>query len=125
MRVVHFSSAEPEQPGPGVQVRKLIAESLGDGVGSYLGYSQFSPGTVSEPLSHDCEELAFITKGYGELRGDDGMVPFAPFDSLHIPKGSWHWIANTGAVDVEMAFFFPTPDRPRTEHRSGEDFTRG
>jgi quercetin dioxygenase-like cupin family protein len=124
MRVVRFSSAEPEQAGPGVQVRKLIAESLSDEVGSYLGYSQFSPGIVSEPLLHDCEELAFVTKGYGELRGDGGVVPFVPFDSLHIPRGTWHWIANTGDVDVEMAFFFPTPDRPRTERRSGADSIR-
>ncbi len=83
-----------------------------------LGYSLFSPGSVSNPIMHEAEEFVFVAKGRGELRTDDGVIEFEEGDALHIPPGVWHWIANTGSEDVVQIFGFPTPEYPPTQRRA-------
>jgi mannose-6-phosphate isomerase-like protein (cupin superfamily) len=87
------------------------------GIVSSLGYSVFTPGTVLAPVSHDVEEVAYVVSGRGELRLDDGAVPFGPGQALHIPARLWHAVANTGDEDVVMVFGFPYPAYPPTERR--------
>ena len=87
------------------------------GDASSLGYSVFTPGTVLAPVKHETEEFAYVVSGAGELRLDDGAVPFAEGDALHIPAGVWHAVANPGDEDVVMVFGFPHPDYPPTERR--------
>ncbi len=82
-----------------------------------LGYSVFTPGTVLAAVRHEAEEVAYVVAGSGELRLDDGAVPFREGDALHIPAGVWHAVANTGDEDVAMVFGFPHPDYPPTERR--------
>ena len=84
---------------------------------SSLGCSVFTPGTVLTPVSHETEEVAYVVAGTGELRLDDGAVPLAEGDALHIPAGIWHAVANTGDEDVVMVFGFPYPEYPPTERR--------
>jgi len=84
---------------------------------SSLGYSVFTPGTELTPVCHETEEFAYVVSGTGELRLDDGTVPFREGDALHIPAGLWHAVANTGEEDVVMVFGFPHPDYPPTERR--------
>jgi putative monooxygenase len=84
---------------------------------STLGYSVFKPGTVLQMVSHEVEEVAFVVAGRGELRVDDGAVPFAAGQALHIPPRLWHAVANTGNEDVVMVFGFPHPSYPPTKRR--------
>jgi quercetin dioxygenase-like cupin family protein len=60
----------------------------------------------------------FVAAGRGELRTDDGVIPFAKGDAIFIPAGEWHWLINTGAEDLVSVFSFPRPDRPPTQTRS-------
>jgi quercetin dioxygenase-like cupin family protein len=90
---------------------------LARGERSSLGYSVFTPGTVLAAVRHETEEVAYVVEGSGELRLDDGAVPFGPGDALHIPAGVWHAVANTGGADVVMVFGFPHPDYPPTDRR--------
>jgi len=82
-----------------------------------LGFSTFAPGTSTAMLSHATEELCFVVSGTGELRLDDGTVPYREGSALFIPPGVWHAVANTGDVPVTMVFCFPHPDYPPTERR--------
>ncbi len=84
---------------------------------SSLGCSVFTPGTVLAPVCHETEEVAYVVSGSGELRLDDEAVPFRARQALHIPAGTWHAVANTGAEDVIMVFGFPHPDYPPTARR--------
>jgi len=84
---------------------------------SSLGYSVFTPGTELVPVRHETEEVAYVVAGSGELRLDDGPVPFHAGDAMRIPAGLWHAVANTGEEDVIMVFGFPHPDYPPTERR--------
>ena len=84
---------------------------------SSLGYSVFTPGTELAPVCHECEEVAYVVSGTGELRLEDGAVSFREGDAMHIPAGLWHAVANTGEEDVIMVFAFPHPDYPPTERR--------
>jgi len=72
---------------------------------------------VLPAVRHETEEVAIVVQGQGELRLEDGVVPFDTGDGLHIPAGVWHAVANTGAEDVVMVFGFPHPDYPPTERR--------
>lgn len=107
-----------ETPLPNGSWNKLaLNRETVPGTASSLGYSVFKPGTVLQMVSHEVEEFAFVIAGSGELRLDDGAVPFAAGQALHIPPGLWHAVANTGDEDVIMVFGFPYPAFPPTERR--------
>ncbi len=110
--VVPLSDAEPIELPLGSWSRVVVR-----GERSSLGYSVFTPGTVLAPVRHETEEVAYVVSGSGEIRLDDGAVPFREGDALHIPAGVWHAVANTGEEDVLMVFGFPHPDYPPTERR--------
>lgn len=94
----------------------LTGDSV-DGIESSLGYSVFKPGTVLSKVSHEVEEVAYVVAGSGEMRTDDGIVPFKVGDAIHVPPKLWHAVANTGPEDVIMVFGFPYPAYPPTERR--------
>lgn len=105
-------------PLPGGSWSRMVlnSSSLTDNASS-LGYSVFTPGTVTAMVCHEVEEVAYVLSGEGELRLDDGSAPFAAGQGLHIPAGIWHAVANTGASDIVMVFGFPHPDYPPTQRR--------
>ncbi|HZQ64130.1 MAG TPA: cupin domain-containing protein [Gaiellaceae bacterium] len=114
--VVSLEDVEPIELPQGSWSRMLVT---GDRVGSAssLGYSVFTPGTVTAAVRHETEEVAYVVAGRGEIRLDEGPVEFAAGQALHIPPGIWHAVANTGEEDVIMVFGFPHPDYPPTERR--------
>jgi quercetin dioxygenase-like cupin family protein len=115
--VVHLDTVEPIELPQGSWSRMLITTGRVKGNAASLGYSVFTSGTVLAPVKHEAEEVAYVVSGSGELRLDDGAVPFRTGDALHIPAGVWHAVANTGADDVVMVFGFPHPEYPPTERR--------
>ena len=115
--VVPLESAEPIELPQGSWSRMLVTGARVEGTASSLGYSVFTPSTVLAPVRHEAEELAYVVSGAGELRLDDGAVPFRTGDALHIPAGVWHAVANTGDEDVVMVFGFSHADYPPTERR--------
>jgi quercetin dioxygenase-like cupin family protein len=112
-----FDDIEKEHLNSGTWRKILLSDELLPGSNSCLGYSNFSSGTVTDPIVHEVEEFAFVAQGSGELRGDGELISFKPFDTLFIPAGRWHSIANTGAEDVVMVFGFPSPRYPATRKR--------
>lgn len=98
--------------------RMVVTDQSVEGNGASLGYSVFTPGTATDPVSHETEEVAYVLSGSGELRLDgDQAVPFKAGDGLFIPAGVWHAVANTSDEDVAMVFGFPFPSYPPTERR--------
>ncbi len=97
--------------------RMLLTGATVPAIASSLGYSVFTPGTVTGMVSHEVEEVAYVLAGSGELRTDGDAVPFGAHQALHIPAGLWHAVANTGDDDVIMVFGFPHPGYPPTERR--------
>jgi quercetin dioxygenase-like cupin family protein len=117
LTVVSLDDVEPVELAQGSWSRMLITGARVDGNASSLGCSVFTPGAVVGPVKHDVEEVAYVVSGSGELRLDDGAVPFRQGDAVHIPAGVWHAVANTGDADVVMVFGFPHPEYPPTERR--------
>ena len=114
--VVALDEVEPIELPRGSWSRMLVTGERA-GSASSLGYSLFTPGTVTTAVRHETEEVAYVVAGSGELRLDEGAVPFAAGEALHIPAGVWHAVANTGEEDVLMVFGFPHPAYPPTERR--------
>ena len=98
--------------------RMVVTDDSVSGNSASLGYSVFTPGTATDPVSHEVDEGAYVLSGSGELRLDDGAVPFKAGDGLFIPAGIWHAVANTSHEDVAMVFGFPHPSYPPTARRS-------
>jgi quercetin dioxygenase-like cupin family protein len=94
----------------------LTGDSV-SGIVSSLGYSVFKPGTEMAPVSHEVEEVAFVVAGAGELRTEQGAIPFTAGDAIHIAPRLWHSVVNTGDVDVIMVFGFPYPAYPPTDRK--------
>jgi len=115
--VVPMEAVEPIPLPGGSWSRMLLTEANVDGIASSLGYSVFTPGTVTGMVAHEVEEVAFVVAGSGELRMEDGPAPFTAGQAVHIPPGLWHAVANTGEVDLVMVFGFPHPAYPPTERR--------
>jgi len=115
--VAALDDVEPIELPNGSWSRMLVTEKRVDGNRASLGYSVFTPGTELAPVRHETEEVAYVVAGSGELRLDDGAVPFRTGDALHIPAGVWHAVVNTGREDVVMVFGFPHPAYPPTERR--------
>lgn len=117
VRVISLDDVDPiELPG-GSWSRMLLTDQALSENQSSLGYSIFRPGTVTTPVSHEVEEVAYVVAGEGELRLDDDTVPFGPDDALFIPPNTWHAVANTGDEDIIMVFGFPYPNYPPTQRR--------
>ena len=115
--VVRLESADPIELPQGSWSRMLVTEDRVGGTVSSLGYSVFTPSTVLAPVKHEAEEFAYVVSGTGELRLDGDAVPFSAGDAMHIPAGTWHAVANTGADNVVMVFGFAHPAYPPTERR--------
>jgi quercetin dioxygenase-like cupin family protein len=97
--------------------RMVVTDQSVSGNGASIGYSVFTPGTATDPVSHKTDEVAYVLSGSGELRLDKGAVRFKAGDGLFIPAGVWHAVVNTGDEDVAMVFGFPFPSYPPTERR--------
>jgi quercetin dioxygenase-like cupin family protein len=114
--IVGLDDVEPIELPRGSWSRMLVTGAR-TGSASSLGYSVFTPGTVTGSVKHETEEVAYVVAGSGELRLDGDAVGFAAGQALHIEPGVWHAVANTGDEDVVMVFGFPHPDYPPTERR--------
>ena len=119
VRVVPLGDVEPIDL-PGGSWSRVILTGARVGSESALGFSSFAAHTATAMLSHQTEELAYVVSGRGELRLEDGVVPYAAGSALYIPAGVWHVVANTGDEPVAMVFTFPHPDYPPTERRASK-----
>jgi quercetin dioxygenase-like cupin family protein len=117
IRVVALDDVEAIPLPNGSWSRMVLTAQTAPGIASSLGYSVFTPGTVTGMVAHAVEEVAYVLTGRGELRTDAEPAPFAAGQALHIPPGLWHAVANTGSEDVIMIFGFPHPGYPPTERR--------
>jgi quercetin dioxygenase-like cupin family protein len=115
--VVPLASVEAIELPRGSWSRMLVTASRVRSNRASLGYSVFTPGTVTASVKHKTEEVAYVVEGSGEIRLDDEAIRFRTGDALHVPAGIWHAVANTGEEDVVMVFGFPHPDYPPTERR--------
>jgi quercetin dioxygenase-like cupin family protein len=116
--IVGLEEVEPIPLPRGSWSRMMLTDRTVRGNSSSLGYSVFTPGTVTAMVSHDTEEVAYVVAGSGELQLDSGAsVPFAAGQGVFVPAGTWHAVANTGDQDVIMVFGFPYPDYPPTARR--------
>jgi mannose-6-phosphate isomerase-like protein (cupin superfamily) len=95
----------------------LVSDKTVDDNHASLGYSVFTPGFVSDDLSHSVDELCFIVSGRGVIKLEDGHVEVKRHDGLFIPARAWHTIVNDADEDLTMVFTFPWRDYPPTERR--------
>lgn len=117
VQVISLDDVDPIELPKGSWSRMLLTDKTLSENESSLGYSIFRSGTVTDPVSHEVEEIAYVIAGEGELRLDDGVVSYGPGDALFIPANTWHAVANTGDDDVVMVFGFPHPNYPPTQRR--------
>ena len=115
--VVSRDDVAPIQLPNGSWSRMVLTAETVPGIASSLGYSVFTPGTVTGMVAHEVEEVAYVLAGSGEIRSDGGTVPVVAGQAAHIPPCLWHAVANTGDKELVMVFGFPHPGYPPTERR--------
>lgn len=117
VQTIAFEDVERIELPRGSWSRMMVTGSRIPTAESSLGFSVFHPGAVTDMVSHEVEELAFVVKGRGELRLEDGTVHCGADQALYIPPRTWHAVANTGDEDLVMVFTFPHPEYPPTDRR--------
>lgn len=96
----------------------LLSQANVPDIENCLGAVTMAAGVVSaEAVKHETSEVMYVAAGRGELRTEEGTIPFSKGDAIFIPAGEWHWLANTGEDDLVSVFSFPRPDRPTTQNR--------
>lgn len=98
----------------------LVSDKTVEDNHASLGYSVFTPGFISDDLSHSVDELCFVVAGRGAIRLEDEEVEVSAHDGLFIPATIWHTVVNTADEDLVMVFSFPWPDYPPTERREAK-----
>lgn len=117
VRVVSLNQVEKIELPRGSWSRMVVTGDTSPGTNGSLGYSVFRPGTVTDMVSHEVEELAYVIEGRGELRLEHEVISCTADQALHIPADIWHAVANTGDEDLVMVFTFPHPDYPPTARK--------
>jgi len=115
IKIVKLSETEAiPLPNNSWSKKVLTGETVGAGK-MCMGVSKFAPGVATDMLVHEEEELAYVLKGKGILRLQDGSdVTYEAGDGIYIPAGVAHSVVNEGDEDVEMVFGFSWPDYPPT-----------
>ena len=120
VKVVALGAVEPIPLSGGSWSRMLVSPQTVDKNETCLGYSVFTPGMTTTPMSHVVEELAYVISGNGALSLDDGVVPMDAGTAVHIPAEVWHAVTNPGDEDLVMVFVFSSPGYPETQRRDVE-----
>jgi len=58
--------------------RMVLTRETAPGIASSLGYSVFTPGTVTGMVAHEVEEVAYVVAGRGEPAGQRVQHGFGP-----------------------------------------------
>lgn len=100
-----------------------IADPVGDpGVGFTLIVEVYGEGGKTPPNSHAAaHELFFILKGEGRAYCDGHEAPIAPGDTVLLPPGTEHVIANTGPGKLyALCLMVPNEDFAELIHAGTE-----
>jgi len=104
---------------PGVRVREFSGKACG-AVGFSTGSAVFDPGAVLPYHKHSISEAITVLDGEARIEVEGRSYLIAPFDCLHVPRGTAHQVAN-GSNDTTLvalsAFASEKPDREYVEPR--------
>jgi len=87
----------------GSEIRELMHPSTHDSRAQSLAEATVAPSATTRLHRHrQSEELYHITAGRGRMTLGDESFDVGPGDSLCIPPGTPHCIANTGTVPLRI-----------------------
>ena len=104
-------------PGGSWSLQMVSADTAGS-ANSMLGISTFKPGSSTEQMIHEAEEMCYILRGQGCLEVEDKTVAYTAGEAIYIPAGVPHGVRNTGQEDLVMVFVFSSPAYPPTVKRA-------
>ncbi len=114
MHIRNLAGVQPAVSPHGEIVRETLGTAAGGASQHSLAHITLPPGTASLKHYHPAAEESYtILAGQGRLTLDGVTAALAPGDSVAIPAGAVHQIANDGSVDlVFLAVCVPpwTPD---------------
>ncbi|MBU7008651.1 cupin domain-containing protein [Phosphitispora fastidiosa] len=114
-KVISMASVPTKRLANDSWIKLLITRETVQDNHASVGFSCFTPGTVTKPIAHKVEEFMMVVKGQGELRLNDECIPFKENDAIFVPPDIWHWVANTGDEDIIMVFGFAYYEYPPTQ----------
>ena len=101
-------------PGGSWSLQMVTAAATGSKK-SMLGLSTFKPGSCTEQMIHEEEEMCYVLRGKGCLEVKDKAFTCAAGEAVYIPAGVPHGVRNTGREDLVMVFVFSSPAYPPTK----------
>ena len=101
---LEFVPAGHEDPkSPGVLIKRLFRKNdMIEGKVQMINWALLGAGKAFRPHYHeDMQEVFILLKGEANITIDGKQAALGPGDSVVIPVGGIHEMANTGKVDVE------------------------
>lgn len=97
------AQAEPYVTRDGSLIRELMHPARQAVAGQSLAEAEVAPGQATVLHRHRVtEEIYHVLEGEGEMRLGEAVFPVGPGDSICIPPGTAHRIANTGGVKLRF-----------------------
>lgn len=121
--VVDLSAGERTEIAGGSWVCELVSGRTTGATDVTVGFSVWKPGTATDQMVHETEEVAFIVAGRGKLAVGGRMIPYEAGQGVHIPAGVPHGVVNDGSEDLTMVYVFAHPQYPPT--RAATEAERG
>lgn len=96
---------------------QMVTSDTAGSAKSMLGVSTFKPGSSTEQMIHEEEEMCYILLGKGCLAVGNETYEYKEGEALYIPAGVPHGVHNTGEGDLVMVFVFSSPEYPPTSKK--------
>jgi oxalate decarboxylase/phosphoglucose isomerase-like protein (cupin superfamily) len=103
-------------------VKWYVTPSNTEGATITFGEGMLMPGRDHERHNHpDAEELIYILSGKGEMTLGDESFSVSDGDTVHIPKGAFHSVRNSGWMPLRILAVY-SPGGPEEAWRDSPNF---
>lgn len=103
MNHFRYRDALPYETKDGSIIRELMHPATHGNRNQSLAEASVAAGACTRRHRHrQSEEIYFITAGIGRMSLGDRTFPIETGDSVCIPPGTWHALANTGTEVLKV-----------------------
>lgn len=121
VKVIDLETGRKTEFPDGSCVCELVSGPVAGAAHTCMGFSTWKPGTATDQMVHEVEEIVYIVAGHGKLAVGRDLVPYRAGQGVLIPAGVPHGVVNDSDEDLSMVYIFAHPEYPPTRRATAEE----